>query len=236
MSHHYIAFSNVHYTYPGGVKALDGVTFRAEHGQKVAFVGVNGAGKSTMMLHTNGLLMADEGEVNVGDVPVCRKTLKLIRQTVGLVFQNPDDQLFMPTVADDVAFGPLNMGLPRTEVERRVHAALHAVGADDLADRAPYQLSGGQKRAVSIATVLSMEPSILVLDEPTVGLDPAARRRVIDLIAGFDHTCLIATHDMDMVAALCPRTIVMQRGRVLADGDTPGILADHSTLRAAALE
>lgn len=236
MSHHYISFKDVHYSYPNGYEALRGITFRANHGEKVAFVGCNGAGKSTMMLHTNGLLLPIRGEVNVGDVPVCKKTLRLVRQTVGLVFQNPDDQLFMPTVEEDVAFGPLNMGLPEPEVRRRVDCALESVGASDLAKAAPYQLSGGQKRAVSIATVLSMEPSILVLDEPTVGLDPAARRRVADLIAGFDHTCLITSHDMALVAELCTRTIVMHRGQILADGPTEAILADTALLQRAGLQ
>lgn len=235
MSHHYISFKNVHYSYPNGFEALKGISFRANHGEKVAFVGCNGAGKSTMMLHTNGLLLPSSGEVNVGDVPVCKKTLRLVRQTVGLVFQNPDDQLFMPTVEEDVAFGPLNMGLPPDEVRRRVKVALESVGSADLAPSPPYQLSGGQKRAVSIATVLSMEPAILVLDEPTVGLDPAARRRVIDLIKGFDHTCLITSHDMALVQELCPRTIVMRGGLIIADGQTPDIMKDTALLSSAGL-
>ena len=162
MSHHFIRFSHVSYTYPSGTKALDDVSFLITHGEKVALLGANGAGKSTLLLHTNGLLLAQEGEVNVGDVPVTRKTLPLVRQSVGLVFQNPDDQLFMPTVEEDVSFGPANMRLPDAEIERRVEVALDRVGALDLRRRAPSELSGGQKRRVAIATVLSMEPSILV--------------------------------------------------------------------------
>lgn len=209
-------FKNVHYAYPNGYEALRGVSFEIKHGEKVALVGANGAGKSTVVLHSNGLLLPTSGEVNVGDVPVSQQTLPLIRQTVGLVFQNPDDQLFMPTVEEDVAFGPLNMKLPCEEVERRVVRSLEAVGALALRHRASHQLSGGQKRSVAIATVLAMEPDILVLDEPTSGLDPAARRQVIELIRSFSHTCLIVTHDMEMVRELCPRTIVMEEGKVIS--------------------
>lgn len=236
MSHHYIRFSNVHYAYPDGYEALRGISFTATHGEKVAFVGCNGAGKSTMMLHTNGLLLPKSGEVNVGDVPVEKKTLPLIRRTVGLVFQNSDDQLFMPTVEEDVAFGPLNMGLPQREVERRVETALEAVGCVHLRTRAPSRLSGGQKKSVAIATVLSMEPEILVLDEPTAGLDPHARRLIINLIKGFSHTCLITTHDLLLVEELCPRTIVMKDGTILADDDTISIFSNHKIMEQAGLE
>lgn len=235
MSHHYIKFTDVSYSYPGGVKALDRVSFRIGHGEKVALLGLNGAGKSTLMLHTNGLLMADSGEVNVGDVPVCKDTLRIVRQSVGLVFQNPDDQLFMPTVYDDVAFGPRNMRLPEEEVERRVDMALRAVGCSDLRDRSAYTLSGGQRRSVSIATVLSMEPSILVMDEPSSSLDTTARRRLIDIIRGFDHTILLATHDFDMALDLCPRALLMASGRIIADGPTSAILADTALLSSAGL-
>lgn len=228
MSHHYLRFDNVHYTYANGYEALKGVSFRIGHGEKVALVGANGAGKSTVALHTNGLLLPRQGSVNVGDIPVTTQTLPLVRQSVGLVFQNPDDQLFMPTVEEDVAFGPINMKLPAAEVERRVAQALEAVGASALRHRAGYQLSGGQKKSVSIATVLSMEPNILVMDEPTSNLDPRARRQLINLIASFEHTCLIATHDLDMVCELCPRTIVMNDGRVVADGTTEDIFPRNS--------
>lgn len=236
MSHHYIRFSDVHYTYPNGYEALRGISFIATHGEKVAFVGCNGAGKSTMMLHTNGLLLPQKGEVNVGDVPISKKTLPLIRQTVGLVFQNSDDQLFMPTVEEDVAFGPLNMGLPEAEVERRVKDALKAVGCESLRQRAPYHLSGGQKKCVAIATVLSMQPEILVLDEPTAGLDPYARRQVMELISSFTHTCLITTHDMALVEELCSRTIVMKDGSILANAPTHTIFSNRPVLEEARLE
>lgn len=236
MSHHYIRFDNVHYTYPNGYEALRGVTFLIRHGEKVALVGANGAGKSTVVLHTNGLLLPRIGAVNVGDIPVCKKTLRLVRQTVGLVFQNQDDQLFMPTVEEDVAFGPVNMRLPASEIERRVTESLAAVGAAALRQRASYQLSGGQKRSVSIATVLSMEPDILVMDEPTSNLDPKARRQIISLISSFSHTCLIATHDLEMVWELCERTLVMKDGKVIADGATREMFRDKALLDESGLE
>lgn len=230
MSHHYIQFKDVDYSYPGGKKALDGVSFRIDHGEKVALLGVNGAGKSTLLLHTNGLLLPQRGEVNIGDVPVGKKTLPIVRQNVGMVFQNPDDQLFMSTVEEDVAFGPANMGLPEEEIRRRVSSALHAVGAEDLANRSPWQLSGGQKRRVAIATVLSMEPNILVLDEPTSNLDWSARRQLIGLLKGFDHTILVATHDLAMVNELCGRILIIDHGMIIADSD-PGILERDERLR-----
>lgn len=225
MSHHYLAFKNVHYSYPDGTKALRGVTFSISHGEKVALIGNNGAGKSTLLLHTNGLLLPTDGEVNVGDVRVCKQTLPLVRQSVGLVFQNPDDQLFMPTVYDDVAFGAINMRLPPDEVEQRVTSALEAVGASHLRNRASHRLSGGQKRTVAIATVLSMRPNILVMDEPSSNLDLHTRRHLIDIIHSFSHTCLIATHDLALVQDLCTRTIVMNEGTIIADDDTSSILA-----------
>lgn len=231
MSHHFIRFSNVRYSYPNGQEALKGVNFLVTHGEKVALLGRNGAGKSTIILHTNGLLLPSEGEVNVGDVPVTRKTLPIVRQSVGMVFQNPDDQLFMPTVGEDVAFGPLNMKLPPSEVERRVAAALAAVGATELRDRAPWQLSGGQKRSAAIATVLSMEPSILVLDEPSSNLDWDARRRLIDILNGFSHTILLATHDLDLAREVCPRSLVVDDGRIIADNATDTILSDPYLLQ-----
>lgn len=224
MSHHYISFKDVKYAYPDGHEALRGVSFRITHGEKVALLGLNGAGKSTLLLHTNGLLLPSSGEVNVGDVPVCKKTLKLVRRSVGMVFQNPDDQLFMPTVAEDVAFGPRNMSLPEEEVERRVSSALDAVGCGALRDKSPAHLSGGQKRSISIATVLSMEPDILVMDEPTAGLDYVARRQVIDIVSAFEHTCLIATHDLDLARQLCPRSLLIDHGLITADGDTEYVI------------
>lgn len=230
MSHHYIHFDDVHYRYPDGREALCGVSIHISHGEKVALMGANGAGKSTLLMALDGFLPPSAGTITVGDIPVCRKTLPLIRQSVGFVFQNPDDQLFMPTVWEDVAFGPANMRLPEAEIARRVEEALDAVGASQLRDSAPYRLSGGQKRSVAIATVLAMEPSVLVMDEPTSALDPCAREAVLQLIGGFSHTCIIATHDRDLALRLCPRTVVMCDGRVVADGDTLGVLSDEALL------
>lgn len=236
MSHHYLLFDDVHYSYPNGYEALRGVSLRITHGEKVALVGANGAGKSTLLLHTNGLLMPSRGYVVLGGIALTRRTLRLVRQSVGLVFQDSDNQLFMPTVGEDVAFGPSNMGLEAGEIERRVTEALEAVGALDLRHASPFQLSGGQKKRVAIATVLAMEPSVLVMDEPTSSLDPRARRQTIDLIRRFSHTTLIATHDMEMVLELCPRTIVMKDGLVAADGDTRSIFGDLALLEACGLE
>ncbi|MBD5181886.1 MAG: ABC transporter ATP-binding protein [Bacteroidales bacterium] len=226
MSHHYIKFTDVHFSYPDGYEALRGVSFNISHGERVALLGRNGAGKSTLILLTNGLLMPASGEVNIGGIPITERTLKQVRQTVGMVFQNPDDQLFMPTVEEDVAFGPLNMNLPYEEVERRVVEALTSVNALNLRKKSPMQLSGGQRRRVAIATVLSMEPAILVLDEPTANLDFISRRDLLDLLKGFTHTQLIATHDLDMVRELCGRTIVLDEGKIIADGQTSDILED----------
>lgn len=230
MSHHYIKFDNVHYTYPNGVKALNGVSFLITHGEKVALLGRNGAGKSTLLLHTDGLLLPQEGEVNVGDIPVGKKTLPLVRQSVGLVFQNPDDMLFMPTVEEDVAFGPMCMKLPKEEVDRRVEKALRVVGCLDLRKRRPDQLSGGQKRRVALATVISMEPSVLVLDEPSSNLDWQSREELISIVEGFHHTCLIASHDLDLIRRLCKRTIVIDEGRIIADTTTERVFSDGKLL------
>ncbi len=236
MSHHIIEIDNLHYAYPGGAQVLKGVSFTITHGETVAVVGANGAGKSTLLLQLNGCLLPESGKVRIGEVPVTGKTLPHIRRTVGLVFQDPDDQLFMPLVYDDVAFGPLNLGLPPEEVERHVMSALNAVGAVHLKDRPPYRLSGGEKRAVAIATVLSLSPAILVMDEPTSNLDPKTRRQLIALLKTFDHTLIIATHDLDMVLDLCPRTIVLKEGLVAADGPTRGIMQDEELLDSCSLE
>jgi cobalt/nickel transport system ATP-binding protein len=224
------------FAYPDGTQALDGVSFEAVHGEAIAVVGANGAGKSTLLLHLNGLLTPQRGSVDIGGLPVTKATLHDIRRTVGMVFQDPDDQLFMPTVAEDVGFGPLNLGLPPQGVAARVGAALARVGAEHLAERPPYHLSGGEKRAVAIATVLAMEPSVLVMDEPSSGLDPRARRRLISLLEGFEHTRIVATHDLDLAAVLCRRTIVMGGGRVLADRPTADVFRDDELLEAASLE
>ena len=236
MSHHIVEVRDLRYTYPGGNQALSGVSFRITHGEAVAIVGANGAGKSTLLLHLNGCLMPEAGIVRVGDFPLTKKTLPYIRRTVGMVFQNPDDQLFMPKVYDDVAFGPLNMGLPPEDVEGKVMSALAIVGAAHLKDRPPYRLSEGEKRSVAIASVLSMSPSILIMDEPTSSLDPKARRELINLLQTFEHTIIIATHDLDMVLDICSRTIILKDGRVEVDGLTEEILQNEKLLASSHLE
>lgn len=230
MSHHTISVVDLEFAYPDGTRALDGVSFEVSHGESIALAGANGAGKSTLLAHLNGLLHAQHGNVRIGGAPVTSSTLSDVRKTVGMVFQDPDDQLFMPTVEQDVAFGPLNLGLPAEDVEARVVDALERVGALALRERPPYRLSGGQKRAAAIATVLAMEPSILVMDEPTSGLDPRARRRLIGLLRSFEHTKIIATHDLDMAVEVCERTIVLSGGTVVADGPTLEVFADEPRL------
>ncbi len=225
MSHHYLRFEQVGYRYPDGHEALHDVSFELTHGEKAALVGANGAGKTTLLLHADGLLLPTTGQVVVGGIPITRRTLPTIRRTVGYLFQQPDDQLFMPTVEEDVAFGPANMGLDDAEIERRVAEALASVGATELRHRAPGRLSGGEKKRVAIATVLAMEPSILVMDEPTASLDPPARRQLFELIRTFRHTMLIATHDVELIRELCTRTLVLHRGTLVADGPTQEVLA-----------
>lgn len=236
MSHHIVEAIDLQYTYPDGTVGLNGVSFRITHGESVAMVGANGAGKSTLLLHLNGYLSATHGEVRIGEYPVTAKNVKSVRRSVGMVFQDPDDQLFMPTVFDDVAFGPLNLGLEETEVERKVVQALETVGVPHLKKRPPYKLSGGEKRAVAIATVLAMSPDILVMDEPTSSLDPMSRSRLIDLLKTFQHTKIIATHDLDMALDLCERTIVLHQGRIMADGLTLTLFQDESLLARSHLE
>ncbi len=236
MSHHLVEVKDLEYSYPDGTSVLRGVSFRLTHGETVAIIGANGAGKSTLLLQLNGCLFPQAGTVRIGDFPLNKGTLPYIRRTVGMVFQDPDDQLFMPLVYDDVAFGPLNLGLPPEEVDERVMQALATVGAAHLKDRPPYRLSGGEKRAVAIASVLSMSPSILVMDEPSSYLDPKTRRQLIELLKTFKHTLIIASHDLDLVLDLCARTIVLKDGRVTADGPTLEILQNQELLDSSSLE
>jgi len=236
MSHHIVEAQDLHFTYPDGTQVLQGISFRITHGESVAIVGANGAGKSTLLLHLNGYLTATSGGLRIGDSPMTPENLKHVRRAVGLVFQDPDDQLFMPTVFDDVAFGPLNLGLPEAEVQDKVKEALETVGAWHLHDRPPYRLSGGEKRAVAIATVLSMSPDILVMDEPSSNLDPRSRRGLINLLKGFTHTKIIATHDLDMVMDLCHRTLVIREGGIIADGPTAEIMRNEELLASSNLE
>ena len=230
-----LSVHDLHFSYHDGHAALRGVSFSMCPGEKIALVGPNGAGKSTLMLHLNGILTG-RGDVTVGDRRITRDNLPAIRAMVGLVFQNPDDQLFSPTVFEDVAFGPLHMGLPKDEVQKRVTAALEAVRMSGYRDRLSHHLSVGEKKRIAIATVLSMDPQILVLDEPSAGLDPRARRTLINLLRELPITMLVSTHDMKLVEELFPRVIVMDEGLIVADGRTKEILADEKLLNEHGLE
>ena len=223
------------YRYPNGRHALRGVELHIEHGERVALLGPNGAGKTTFMLHLNGL-MTGAGGLEVAGLEVGRDTVHELRARVGLVFQDPDDQLFMPTVAEDVAFGPLNLGLGRRAVTARVAEALGAVRMEHVAERAPFQLSMGERRRVAIATVLAMRPALLVLDEPSANLDPRARRELLDVLAGIDRTMLVTTHDLPLAAELCERAVILAAGRVVGDGPCEEILGDDELLAAHDLE
>jgi cobalt transport protein ATP-binding subunit len=218
------------FAYPDGHQALFGVDLRIERGERVALLGPNGAGKTTLVLHLNGVHRAGAGRVAVGGLEVTRDNLQEIRRRVGIVFQDPDDQLFMPTVGDDVAFGPANFGVTEPELSLRVKEALDAVGVADLADRSPMHLSGGQRRRAALATVLACDPEILVLDEPSTHLDPVARRELAEVLLGLDRTMLMVTHDLPYALQLCPRSVVIDGGVVVADAPTREILADADFL------
>jgi len=236
MSHHIVEVKNLQHIYSDGTVALKNVSFIITHGESVGIIGANGAGKSTLLQHLNGYLEATSGTILIGDTPLTRRTLPDIRRTVGMVFQDPDDQLFMPTVFDDVAFGPLNLGLPDEYIERRVMESLDQVGAGHLREKPSYHLSGGEKKRVSIATVLAMSPDILVMDEPTSALDPHARRQLMALVKEFRHTKILTSHDLDMVLELCERTIVLHEGEIRADGPTGEIFRNDSLLAECSLE
>jgi cobalt/nickel transport system ATP-binding protein len=236
MNHHIIEAKNLQHIYPDGTIAIKDVSFRITHGESVAIIGANGAGKSTLLQHLPGCLIATAGEIRIGDTLLTKSTLPDIRRTVGMVFQYPDDQLFMPTVFEDVAFGPLNLGLSGEEVDLRVAEALERVGAGHLRDKPPYHLSGGEKKRIAIATVLAMSPDILVMDEPTSGLDPFARRQLMHLLREFQHTKIFTSHDLDMVLELCERTIVLHEGAIMADGPTAEIFRNEPLLTACRLE
>ncbi len=236
MSHHKIEVKNAHFSYPDGFEAINDLSFIIHHGESVGIIGANGAGKSTLLMLLMGVLFPDKGGVLVGDVHVMKKTLSMIRQRLGMVFQNPDDQLFMTTVYDDVAFGPRNYKLDEMEVETRVMKALETMGIVHLKDRAPFKLSGGEKRSAAIASVLSMQPDVLIMDEPTSALDPKSRRRVINLLNKFEHTKIITSHDLDMVYDTCQRVILMKNGKIEADGTATEILTNAKLLESCSLE
>jgi|GEM_PF-57181 len=231
-----VALRDLSYIYPDGTPVLTGVTLTIAPGERVAILGPNGAGKTTLALQLNGMLEGATGAVEVGGTRLSAKTRKEIRRRVGLVFQDPDDQLFLPTVRADVAFGPANLGLSGDALRARVDAALARVAITDLADRAPHALSAGERRRAALAGVLAMEPEVLVLDEPSSHLDPAARRELADVLVSLSLTTILVTHDLPYALELCPRAIVLDQGQVVADGPTREVLADEGFMRAHRLE
>lgn len=230
-----IAIRHLSFTYPDGTRALREITLAVPTGQRVALVGPNGAGKSTVLLALVGAHFG-EGEVVVDGIRLTPKSAGPVRRRVGMIFQNPDDQLFCPTVADDIAFGPRNLRLPADEIERRVGEQLLRFGLDAVADRPPFHLSLGEKRRASIACALVLEPIILVCDEPSSNLDPRSRRELIAFLQGYERTLVVATHDLDLALDVTERCVILDSGRVVADGPTDQILADEHLLQAHALE
>jgi cobalt/nickel transport system ATP-binding protein len=231
-----VRVQGLRHVYPDGHVALDGVDLSVAAGERVAVLGPNGAGKTSLMLHLNGVLTATSGTVEISGVPVSRRSLRRIRQQVGVVFQDPDDQLFMPTVAQDVAFGPANFGVRGAELAARVQSALDAVSLADQAERSPAHLSMGQRRRAALATVLACRPDLLVLDEPSANLDPVARRELAETLLTLHPTMLIVTHDLPYAAQLCDRAVVMDAGVIVADGDIESILGDTDLLSRHRLE
>ena len=238
MHHNPITVNNLSYAYPDGTEALRDISFSIAATERVALIGANGSGKSTLQLHLNGILLPQMGEIVVGELLVVPENLQAIRHFVGLVFQNPDDQLFMPTVGEDVAFGPKNLGLRGVELRSRVVNAMTAVGLDGDAysSRSTEALSGGEKKRIAIAGVLAMQPQILVFDEPSAQLDPRSRRQLIQLLQSLPLTQLIATHDLDLALELCPRTIVLSQGKIVYDGSTTAVMGNAEFLLDHALE
>lgn len=238
MHHNPISIQHLSYAYADGTEALTGIDLSIRATERIALVGANGSGKSTLLLHLNGILLPQTGEVVVGELPVVEKNLKAIRNFVGLVFQNPDDQLFMPTVWEDITFGPMNQRIRGQELNQRARHAMTAVGLDPehYGPRQPSNLSGGEKKRVAIAGVLAMQPQVIVLDEPTAQLDPRSRRQLINLLSCLPLTQIIATHDLDLAVDLCSRTIVLSQGQVVFDGATEQVMSNPEFLEQHALE
>ena len=234
-----LLIENLAFAYPDGNQALFGVNLRIEKGERVALLGPNGAGKTTLVMHMNGIHPTAHGSVHIAGQLVDAKdkdSIKLIRSKVGIVFQDPDDQLFMPTVGEDIAFGPFNMGKRGAELDAIVDEALHLVGMSDFKDRPPHHLSFGQRRRVAVATVLAMKPEILVLDEPSSNLDPASRRELADILRSLDITMVMVTHDLPYAYELCERSVILSGGVIVADGKTSEILKNDELLKANRLE
>jgi cobalt/nickel transport system ATP-binding protein len=231
-----LAVSELSFNYPDGTPVLHSVDFHVHPGERVALLGPNGAGKTTLVLHLNGIFSPNSGSVTVAGLPATEENIHEIRRRTGLVFQDPDDQLFMPTVRQDVAFGPANFGVQGAELDDRVREALEAVGMLEVAERPPHHLSLGQRRRVAVATVLAMQPEILVLDEPSSNLDPASRHELAHILEALDITMLMVTHDLPYALELCERALVINNGRIVADGSTAAILGDRDLMRANRLE
>lgn len=226
-----VEIKNLSFTYPDGTVALKKINFDIYENESIGIIGPNGAGKSTLFLHFNGILHVQEGEIKIFGLSIDHKNLTTIRQFVGLVFQDPDDQLFMPTVFDDIAFGPLNLGYGKEKVEEKVQEALTAVALLDIGKRLAHHLSLGEKKRVSLATVLAMDLRIILLDEPTANLDARAKKQVIKIIQDLPLVKIIATHDLDLVSALCNRVLVLNRGEKVGEGETKSILTDENFLQ-----
>jgi len=231
-----IAVDGLSFSYPDGTPALRDIDVHIHPGEHVALLGPNGAGKTTLILHMNGIHLPQRGSIHVSGLELRPDSVAEIRRRVGIVFQDPDDQLFMPTVAEDVAFGPQNLGLEGGELDDRVRRALAAVEVEDLADRPPNHLSFGQKRRVAIAGVLAMEPEIIVLDEPTSNLDPASRKELFEILSGLEVTQLIVSHDLGFAEALCDRALILDRGSVVIDGAAADVFGDRTLLAAHRLD
>jgi len=230
-----VELKNFSYKYPDGTDALTGISLNIEHNQKVALIGPNGAGKSTLLLTMAGFVKGS-GQVFIDGLELNGRNLKKIRMLLGSCLENPDDQLFMPTLFDDIAFGPLNMGLTAEDVKKRVADALQTVGLSGMADKAPHHLSAGQKRSAAIATILSMSPKIITLDEPDGSLDPANRKKLVNLLAGLPQTLIIATCNMDFAAAIADRAVLLNGGRIIADGEAKKIMSDAGLMTEHRLE
>ena len=236
MSHHHIICKNVSFAYDKNTEILHDISFTAGHDDAIGLIGANGVGKSTLMRILVGLELEFTGEVTIGEIKLTKKTLPRIREKIGYVFQDSDNQLFMPTVYEDIAFAPRNYGLDPQQVEERVKHALDLIGIEYLRNKQPYKMSGGEKKLAAIATILAMTPDVILMDEPTIALDPKNRRRLINILNSLDHIKIIASHDLDMVLETCNRVILMSDGKIIADGQTREILTDKTLLEANGLE
>lgn len=236
MSHIHMEVDHVTFAYESGKKVLNDISFQAKEQDAIGIVGANGVGKSTLLKLLVGLDLNYEGSIRIEDIPVQKETLPKIREKIGYVFQDSDSQLFMSTAYEDIAFAPRNYGLPQEEVTRRVCHALEMTGISHLKDKQIYKMSGGEKKLVSIATILSMTPDIIIMDEPTIALDPRNRRNLIHILNSFAHLKIIASHDMDMILDTCNRTILMAEGKIICDGATEEILSDQTLLERCGLE